>query len=142
MPTVPELIETALFTHAIALSITGDPPLAWPNIPFPDEGEDKPTTFVEVRHFPNRNTRVLLGAAPHMRQGILQFTIYTPRNEGYDLATQLAGEIADHFPADLFLFEDDVKVRVQKAPDVIPAEVTDDNVSWSSRVDVSYDCFK
>jgi hypothetical protein len=142
MPTVPEQIETALFARALTLDITGDPPLAWPNMPFPDEGEDKPLTFIEVRHFPNRNTRVLLGAAPHMRQGILQFTIFTPRNDGYDLATQLAGEIAAHFPADLDMFEDDVRVRVQQAPDVIPAEVTEDQVSWSTRVDVRYDCFK
>lgn len=142
MPTVPEKIEAALFTRALALSITGDPPLAWPNIPFPDEGEDKPLTFIEVRHFPNRNTRVLISAAPHMRQGILQFTIFTPRNDGYDLATQLAGEIAEHFPADLDMFEDDVRVRVQQAPDIIPAEVTEDQVSWSTRVDVRYDCFK
>lgn len=143
MPTVPENIETALFDRALTLSITGDPPLAWPNIPFPDEGEDKPTTFIEVRHFPNNNTRLALkGSDPHMRQGILQFTIFTPRNEGYDLATTLAGEIADHFPADLALFEDDVRVRIQRAPDIITAEVTSDNVSWSSRVDVHYECFK
>lgn len=143
MPTVPEKIETALFARALELNITGDPPLAWPNIPFPDEDEAKPTTFIEVRHFPNSNTRLLMnGNLPHMRQGILQLTIFTPRNDGYALATQLAGEVAAHFPADLDMFEDDVRVRVQQTPDVIPAEVTDDQVSWSTRVDVRYDCFK
>jgi hypothetical protein len=141
MATVPEQIETALFARALTLDITGDPPLAWPNIPFPDEGEDKPLTFIEVRHFPNRNTRLLLnGFGPHLRQGILQFTIYTPRNGGYDSATQLAGQIAEHFYSDLKMFEDNVKVRVQQAPDIIPAEVTEDQVSWSARVDVRYEC--
>lgn len=143
MATVPENIETALFTHTLALSVTGDPPLAWPNIPFPDEGDEKPDTFIEVRHFPNTNTRLLFkGADPHMRQGILQLTIFTPLNEGYATATTLAGEIAEHFPADLNLFEDNVRVRIQQAPDVIGAEVTEDRVSWSSRVDVRYECFK
>lgn len=143
MPTVPEKIETALFDRTLILDVTGDPPLAWPNIPFPDEGDDKPTTYVEVRHFPNTNTRLLLkGSDAHMRQGILQLRIFTPRDQGYDTATMLAGEIAEHFPADLDLFEDDVRVRIQRAPDIIPAEVTEDNVSWSSRVDVRYECFK
>lgn len=143
MATVPEQIEAALFTHVLGLSVTGDPPVAWPNIPFPDEGDDKPDTFVAVRHFPNNNTRLMMrGGDPHMRQGILQFTIYTPLNEGYETATTIAGEIADHFPADLNLYEDDVRVRIQQAPNIMGAEVTDDLVSWSSRVDVMYECYK
>lgn len=141
--TIEEKIEIALFNRVAAMSITGDPPLALPNVPFPDEGEDKPLHFVEVRHFPNRNTRLFLkGSLPHLRQGILQLTVYSPRDQGKEMATQTAGQIALHFPADLNMFEDDVKVRVQQAPDIIPAEVTEDQVSWSSRVDVRYDCFK
>lgn len=143
MPTVPEQIETALFARTLAMTLTGDPPLAWPNIPFPDEGEEKPATFIEVRHFPNNNTRMLMkGADPHKRQGILQFTVFTPLNDGYSAATQIAGEVAAYFYADLDLFEDDVRVRITSAPDIIGAEKTDDGVSWSSRVDVRYECFK
>lgn len=141
--TIEEKIEMALFNRVAIMSVTGDPPIALPNIPFPGEGEDKPLHFVEARHFPNRNTRLLLkGSLPHLRQGILQFTVYSPRDQSKETATQTVGQIALHFPADLFMFYDDVKVRVQQAPDIIPAEVTEDKVSWSSRVDVRYDCFK
>ena len=140
--TIPEQIEAALFARVLALDVTGSPPLAWPNTTFPEEGQEKPATYVEVRHLPNRNSRFLLsGAAPHLRQGILQLTIYTPLTDGPAPATKLAGELAEHFPADLALFEDDIKVRIQQAPDIIPAETTADGVSWSTRVDVRYDCY-
>lgn len=143
--TIEEKIEAALFARVDLLSLVGDPPVALPNVPFPDPstGDDKPDTFVEVRLFFNKNTRLFLrGTDPHLRQGILQFTVFTPRDGGYTLATKLAGEIALHFPADLILTEDDVRVRIRNAPDVVGAEETEDKVSWSGRVDVSYECFK
>lgn len=142
MSTIPEQIEAALFAHTLTLDATGDPPLVWPNTEFPEPGNEKPLTYVEVAHFPNTNTRLLLdGAGPHLRQGILQLTIYTPLLGGAAPATQLAGEIAEHFPADLALFEDDIKVRIQRTPDVIPAAKTDDGVSWATRCDVRYEAF-
>lgn len=143
MPTVPEKIETALFASLVGMTITGSPPLALPNTPFPDPDEDKPDTFIEVRHFPNNNSRLLIrGSDPHRRLGILQFTIFAPLNGGYETATQIAGEVAAYYPADRFIDEDDVRVRIQQAPDIIGADVTEDKVSWSSRVDVRYECFK
>jgi hypothetical protein len=142
MPTIAESIEAALFAHTLTLDVTGDPPLAWPNTTFPEEGEAKPATYVEVIHLPNRNTRYFMnGGDPHLRQGILQLTIFTPLLVGPTPATTLAGEIAEHFPADLALFEDDIKVRIQKAPDIIAADKTDDDVSWSARCDVYYEVY-
>lgn len=142
MPTIEESIEAALFTHTLTLDVTGDPPLVWPNTEFPEPGSEKPLTYVEVMHFPNTNTRLALGGAdPHLRQGILQLTIYTPLLGGATPATQIAGEIAEHFPADLALFEDGIKLRIQRAPDVIPAAKTDDGVSWATRCDVRYEVF-
>lgn len=142
MPTIQESIETALFSHTLALDVTGDPPLVWPNTEFPESGSEKPLTYVEVAHFPNSNTRLILnGAGPHLRQGILQFMIYTPLLGGATPATKLAGEIAEHFPADLALFEDGIKVRIQRAPDVLPAAKTDDGVSWATRCDVRYEAY-
>jgi len=140
MATIEESIEAALFTHTLSLNATGDPPIAWPNREFPAPGDEKPSTYVEVMHFPNTNTRWLLGSAdPHLRQGILQFMIYTPLLGGPKPATQLAGEIAEHFPVDLALFEDAIKVRIQRAPDVTPASKTDNGVSWATRCDVRYE---
>lgn len=143
MPTIEQNIETALLTHAAALDLTGDPPLAWPNVEFPEPGQEKPATYIEVRHFPSRNTRLFLkGSDPHIRQGILQLTIFTSLNVGPTSATTLAGEIAEHFPADLALFGNDIKLRIQQTPDVIGAEKTDDGVSWSARVDVRYETYR
>lgn len=133
--TVEASIEVALFTRAMELDVTGSPEIAWPNMPFnPTQGQ----TYLRVDHFPNRNTRLLVkGSAPHLRQGILQITIVTPLDKGPTPATELAGEIAAHFPADLDLFDDGVRVRIQQAPDIIPAEKMD--VSWNARVDVRYE---
>lgn len=140
MPTIEESIETALFEHTLTLDVTGDPLLVWPNTEFPEPGSEKPLTYVEVVHFPNSNTRMMLkGIDPHFRQGILQLTIYTPLLGGANPATKLAGEIAEHFPADYMLFEDTIKVRIQRAPDVIPAAKSDNGVSWTTRVDVRYE---
>lgn len=133
--TIESNIEVALFTRVTSLAVTGSPSVAWPNIPFtPVPG----TTYIRVDHFPNRNTRqVMKGSGPHLRQGILQLTVVAPLNGGSSVATNLAGEIAAHFTADLALFDDDVKVRIQQAPSIAPADQTD--VSWDVRVDVPYE---
>lgn len=141
--TVEERIETALFKAVAALELSGDPPLAWPNVDFPGAGEDKPGTYVEVLHLPNRVDRLMVkGAAPHLRQGILQLIVVTPLNGGPAAATALAGSIAAQFPADTAFFEEGTKVRVQAAPDIGGGRQTDDQVSWSARVSIRYECFE
>ncbi len=133
--TIEADIESGLFKHALLLDLTGDPPIAWPNTDFTPAG-----TYVRVDHLPNRTTRLVMnGAGPHLRQGILQLTVVTPLNAGPTTATGLAADIAEHFPADLPLYEGEVKIRVQKAPDVTPAERT--GISWDVRVDVYYEAF-
>ncbi len=137
--TVEANIETALFTHVLALSdLDGDPPLAWPNTPFtPPAGP-----YIEIQHFPNSvGRRFLKGTDPHLRQGILQLTVVTPLNGGPSVATGLAGAVAEHFPADLNLFEGAIKVRIQKAPDVLPGDKTEDDVSWATPVSIRYECW-
>ncbi len=136
--TIEEKIEAALFARVIALAFDPAVPIAWPNVPFPADGEPKPTTYIEVIHFRNANTRLFLkGSSPHLRQGILQLTVITPLHGGPSPATKLAGEIAAQFPADLPLFNDDVKVRIQQAPDVMTADKTE--VSWNVPVSVRYE---
>lgn len=135
--TVESSIEAALFAHALALSITGSPELAWPNTPFtPPAG----SPYIRVDHFPNSSTRRFLkGSDPHLRQGILQLIVVTPLNGGPSVATGLAGEIAEHFPADLDLFEGGIRIRIQQAPSIMPADKTD--VSWDCIVSVRYEAF-
>jgi len=139
--TIEEKIEEALYVHVAALAaLDGMPSIAWPNDAFPVPPETKPGTYIELRLMPNDNTRLFLnGGAPHMRQGILQLTVFTPLLVGSAPATALAGEIAEFFPADLDLFNDGVRVRIQQAPDVLPGDK--DDVSWMVPISIRYEAF-
>lgn len=140
--TIEEKIAAALFAHLLTISLDGSPPFAWPNVQFPADGSAKPATYIEVKIFPNNNTRVVVkGSGPHLRQGILQLTVRTPLRVGPTAATAMAGEIAEHFPADLDLFDDGMRLRIQQAPDVDQSEVSVDEVSWAVRVAVRYETF-
>lgn len=134
--TIEERIERALFESVAALQLDGAPLIAWPNVAFAPASPK--TTHLRVEHFRNANTRLFLGsAAPHLRQGILQLTVVAPLAEGPSTATWIAASIADQYPADLMLYSEGLKIRIQRAPDVMTAEKTD--TSWSVRVDVYYD---
>ena len=138
--TVEEKIEAVLFAHVATMEIEELPPIAWPNDDFPGETLPKPAVYLEVRHFRNSNTRLMVkGSAPHLRQGILQIRVVTPLNAGATQATVLAGQVAEQFPADLPLFEGGVKVRVQSAPDVGTGSKTSDGVSWFVPVSIRYE---
>lgn len=134
---IEQSIETALFAHVRDLDLD-DAPIAWPNVPF--SPASPAGTYVRVQHLRNLNTRYFAkGNDPHLRQGILQLTVVAPLNVGPQVATSLAADIAAQFPADLALYSDGVKVRIQSAPDVATPEKTD--ASHDVRVDVRYESF-
>lgn len=136
--TVEGRIERILFASVAALQIEGEPPLAWPNVPFTPPSPS--STYVRVQHLRNTTTRMFAkGSDPHLRQGILQLTVVTPLALGPTSALGLAASIASQYAADLALHEDAIKVRVQSAPDVATPEKTD--VSHDVRVDVRYEAF-
>lgn len=136
MATVEENIEAALFARVASLDLTPARQIAWPNVPFTPPA----AAYIEVVHFPNRPQRVFLrGSDPHFRQGILQLNVRALLNEGAAAATRIAGEIAAHFPADLALYREGLKVKLQAAPRIWPADKTD--TSWTVQVDVPYECF-
>ena len=134
---IEQSIETALFNHVRGLDLD-DAPIAWPNVPFTPTSPA--SIYVRVQHLRNLNTRYFAkGSDPHLRQGILQLTVVGPLHVGPRVAMTLAASIAAQFPADLALYSDGVKVRVQSAPDVATPEKTD--VSHDVRVDVRYESF-
>lgn len=145
MPTIEESIEAALFAHVRDLVFDPPLPIAWPNIDFPGKngsGVQLPTppTYLRVQHLPNNNGRLFMkGSNPHLRQGILQLTVVSKLNTGGPLATVLAGDIAEQTPADLKLFKDGIKVRIQTAPSVMSGIKTD--VSWDLPVSIRYEAF-
>lgn len=133
--TVEEKIWAALVAHIDDLDLAGDPPLAWPN-----RKSDPGKPYIRVDHFRNRNERVhIKGSAPHLRQGILMLTVVAPLHAGTRDALALAGVIAEHFPADLELDNDGVRVRVQAAPDVGSGIKQD--ASWDVPVSIRYECW-
>lgn len=136
--TIEEKIEAALFGRVLAMDLSVDRPIAWPNVPYPPTAPGGP--YIRVQHLPNNNARLFMkGSAPHRRQGILQLTVVSPLNGGAPPATAIAGEVAAQFPADLRLDRDGVRVRIQAAPDVLSAVKTD--VSWDLPVSIRYEAF-
>lgn len=132
-------IETALFTsltEALA-EIDEELQVAWPNRPF--EPSNPSVSYVRVDHLRNRNTRLFVkGADPHLRQGILQLTAVTPLLVGVDAAVALVDALAAQFPADLDLFGNGVRVRIQAAPDI--ATPTREDASWDVVCSIPYEC--
>ena len=137
MPTIQESIETALFTRMDILVLDPVLDVAWPNVDFtPGAGE----TYLAIDHFPNQLTRKYLnGSDPHYRMGFIQIRVVAPLGRGPQEATRVAGEVAEHFPADLALYSGGVKVKISKSPDVSSAVKTD--VSWDTPVSVYYEAF-
>ena len=133
--TIEENIEAALFDRVRTLAMSPDLPLAWPNNSFVPPSPL--STYLRVDLFRNRNERIgIKGSAPHRRPGILQITVVASLNAGPSAATAIAGQVAEHFPADLLLDYDGVTVRVTSAPDVLSAEKED--ASWDVPVSVPW----
>lgn len=86
----------------------------------PVDGEGNPLPHIVVHLMRNRNQRIFLsGSDPHFRQGFLQVDLYTPIRMDSRSVDALAGQIKSYFTADLALYSNGVKVRIQKDPDII-----------------------
>lgn len=130
-------IEQALFLRVKSLSLSPATPIAWPNKSFtppPSAG------YLRVTHIPNINTRPFLESdAPHQRLGILQIDVFKPKNRGTAVATDAAGAIAAHFPADLEMKSGTVTVSVSKTPDV--RQALPDDAHWMVPVIIRYESY-
>lgn len=136
MPTIQSQIEAALFSRVASMALSPAMPIAWPNVSY-----SPPTTgYIRVTHVPNIARRLFLGSTdPHQRLGLLQVDAFTPLNKGASAATEIAGKVAEHFPADLKMTSGTVTVRVTKAPDV--SQAIADDAFWFVPVTVSYEVF-
>ncbi|WP_289296243.1 phage tail terminator-like protein [uncultured Reyranella sp.] len=158
--TIEESIEAALFGRVKSLDLSLAHAIAWPNVDFTKDsalgnagagwamGDESPAflignpdqPYIRVQHLPNVNTRLFMkGSNPHQRMGILQLTVVGKLLVGPTIGTRAAGEIAAHFPADLALYGEGVRVRITQSPTVAAAEKAD--TSWNVRVDVPYEAF-
>lgn len=133
MPHVHTNIEKALIDKCIA--VLKPYRVSWPNIAYKPPADN--SLHLRVFHFPNASERLFLKRGPEYRQGMLSINVIAPKGEGKDFATQVAGDIALLFPADLNLWHGGVRVQVQKEPDVMSASEND--VSWNVPVTIRYE---
>lgn len=132
--TVEENIERALLARVATLSLSpAIAVIAWPN-----RAETPPAApYIRVAHLRNQVDRLFVkGASPHRYQGIVQLTVCTPLDAGPDAGTKAAGQIAAHFPADLALTSEDVRVDIEQAPMVNTSIRAD--AAWETPVSIRY----
>lgn len=117
-PTVETAIWLALKDRVESLALSPAHSIAWPNEAFtPPSGG-----YLKVEHIPNRTLRVFIPSdAPHHYRGILQIGVMEKLNQDLAVALEVAGDVADHFPADLRLTAYGVTVRVAGHPSIGPA---------------------
>lgn len=149
MPTVETAIWQALRARVATLTGFAANQINWPLMPFekPSAG-GRPLPYLECRHMPNAIVRRFIGPSdPQERPGILQLTLCWPASDvgtgsgqtHSDVLIQRAGEIAAHWPTDLPLDFQGVRVRVERAPDV--AQPYRDDAYWRVPVSVRYTCY-
>lgn len=118
MPTIETKIWLALRGRVESIVLSQPLPVLWPGqtIGLPAENA------LEVAHMVNRPARRFIGSdEPHDRRGILQIGLLSTLSNNVHAETvvrQIAGTIADHFPADLKLTYADVLVRIYEAAEV------------------------
>lgn len=111
-------IWLALRGRVASLVLSPVHPVAWPNEAFtPPAGP-----YLRVEHIPNRTLRVFLPSdSPHHYRGILQIGVMEKLNQPLAVAIEVAGDVADHFPADQALSSHAVALRITARPSIGPA---------------------
>lgn len=146
MPSIETSIWRALRGRVQSLVLDPVLPISWPKETFtPPQAGGKPSPYLEVRHLPNTNQRLYIGHAdPHRRQGILQVTLKYPTalNHAEAIHQEIAGQIADHFPAGLPMPYGDLTLTVEKAPDVAQSFRDGSDPYWQTPVSIRYIVFK
>lgn len=99
------------------------------------------TGYLLVTHIRNTTLRPLIGSsAPHHYRGILQIDVMSKLNQDEAVAAQIAGTVADHFPADLLLTFDVVTVRVTKRPNI--GQTMTQATNLKTPVSVEYEAYQ
>jgi hypothetical protein len=118
--------------------------LGSPSVPVVYPKQDAPAgQHIRVAFMPNRVQRPGVGSdSTHVRPGILQLSLMTPvaDQDASEVDLELAGQIAQHFPADLTLSFAGTQVRVTRAPDV--AAAFRDDAWWMTPVSVRWESYK
>lgn len=118
-------------------------PLAMPTEDYtPPVVNSQASPYIEVRHLPNRLTRMLIDSdGPVDRPGILQLMLCVPvaLKMSFEVAQEYAGQLAAHFACDLRLEFQGATVRVDQPPDVAQPYREDD--CWHWPVTIRWHCY-
>lgn len=109
-------IELALEGRLQSLVTSPVLPISWTGKPFTAPANGK---YIEVIYAPNGANRMFIGSNdPHQHLGVLQVNLHWPHGDFERVPRDVAGAVAAHFPTDLVLTADSVRVRITKRPDV------------------------
>lgn len=136
-PTVETAIWLALRGRLESLVLSPAHDVAWPNESYlPVAG----APYLKVEHIPNRTLRAFIGSnEPHQYRGILQIGVMAKLNRDLAVGLEVAGDVADHFTADLRLTAHGVTVRITSNPSVgLPQPQA---THLMIPVSVEYDCW-
>ena len=135
-PSIETAIRSAIEARVATLPVTY--PIVWGDGPAYTEDANVP--YVRVTWIPNTTRRVTIGSGgPHQRLGILQIDVMGKKSWTGKMVTQIGGQIAAHFPADLRMRSDGVTCRVTADPHV--AGVVAGTVFNQVPVTVPIECF-
>lgn len=129
MATVEANIHAALMARVESMT---DFVILWPGIAQPRPAGE----HVEVQHSPNASDRRgLSGKAALERRGFLYLAHYAPTGQHETVYKERAGLIAAHFPRDLWMEREGVRMRVHK---VDVGRGAEDDGMWRTLVSVDY----
>jgi len=110
-------MRAAAATRVDTLPMKATFPIVWT-----DEASYNPsatTPYIRATWVPNQTSRRFVGSAdPHQRTAILQLDVMAKKTWSGLQASEIAGQVAAHFPADHAMYSGDVKCRVTAAPNV------------------------
>ena len=134
MATTEEAIKRALLERVETLALGID--TVWPNKSYAPAAQK----YLRVQFVPNITERPFMGSADsHQFMGILLLSVFWPLNAGTNDLDALVGKVVEHFPADLNLYSDGVRVMVTKRPTVRP--MLTESTCVHVPIEVSYQSF-
>lgn len=123
VPTIESRISEAIRARVATLPMAASHEIVWTDGPLPAGKQtytpDPLKRYLRVTWTPNQTQRQFIGSNdPHRRPGVLQIDVMGTKAQGSGVAREAAGQVALHFPADMKLSFDGVKVRVMRDPSV------------------------
>lgn len=121
-PAPETAIWVALKARMASLTLSPVLPVAFTNESFtpPSSGTpERPGNYLAVQHLKNDPDVATLGSTGKTRhRGIFQIMLHCRKNQDFAVATEIAGDVADHFKLGTAMTSSGVTVRVEAPPSV------------------------